>query len=238
MPRPIPQYIQEAPIFDSKIGYKWDDMAIAQYFDYDDPDISERLDKVCDRANIAFTIAVGEWVVHRFDEISADRTPHRYFEALWAASVDWRYITGDTFHEDKWGGAVRRPLAIAMLIGGEAIDAALSQTSVSYEVAYMTNLAKHVLPDYTAFKQWHEKVIQRLERLFPSAYDPDDLFREGNELGPPVPREVFDTNTDYDPADGDLLTKNFLRGISPDRNEFLFSANEMKKNGFEGAPYQ
>lgn len=238
MPRPIPRYIREAKICDVKIGYFWDDMEIHQYFDYGDPNLSTRLAKVSDRANIAFTIAIGEWTVHRFDKVSADRTPHRYFEALWAGSIDWRYLSGVTFPGDEWEGAVRRPLDLAMLIGGEAIFAALEQKPVDFEVARMTHLVQHVLPSKDAFNAWHEKVVQRIEWLFPTTYDPDDLFREGDELGPPVPREVFDVDTDYDPALGEVITANFLRSISPRSNEFLRTVEEMQNDGFEGVPYR
>ena len=77
----------------------------------------------------------------------------------------------------------------------------------------------------------------RLERLFPNAYDPDDLFREGNELGPPVPREVFDLNTHYQLSDGEALEAAFLQTISPASNRFLRPPAAMLADGFEGAPY-
>lgn len=237
MSRSIPGYIRDAPIFDDKIRYEWDDMRTDEYFDREDLELAERLANVSDRANIAFTIAIGEWIVHRFDVVSDDQTPRLYMEALWAGSIDWRYLSGATFSNEEWEGPVRRPLSLAMLIGGEAIVDALEQNPVYHEVGSMTQLANHVLPAGSGFAEWHEKVVQRLERLFPSTYDPDDLFREGNELGPPVPREVFDIDTDYDSATGESLTTAFLSDITPDNNEFLLTVEQMQVNGFEGAPY-
>jgi hypothetical protein len=80
-----------------------------------------------------------------------------------------------------------------------------------------------------AFKRWRRFAIQRLAKVYPAnAQDP---------LGPPLPREVLDADTKYDPTQAPALIDAHLRSMDPSRNPFLASAADMVDAGYTGTPY-
>ncbi len=91
-----------------------------------------------------------------------------------------------------------------------------------------THFVRHVLTDRKAFDRWFEAVLKRLMAHHSKKTDPAvrdrGLLSNDDDLGSPVPRELFDLDRPYDPADAKVLLKRFLAGLNARKNGFLTSA--------------
>ena len=229
MALPLPNHLRRANIQDSSLRYTWDDVKYqTAYYPLDD-DFLSRMARISQRANVAFAIACAEWIVHRLGKVSKDPMPAEYLEAAWAAVVDACYTRYHETDEDEWSGPIRKPLAVAVMLVVDSIIRMEDDDLPEVDAVSLSNLAEHLLPDSTLFRDWRERVLARLERLYPR--NPLDT------RGVPVPREALDPDFDFRPEMAPELLRHFLRSSNHQSNAFLRSPEEMKAIGFEGTPY-
>ncbi len=232
---PLP-HILAANIAAVDLRYEWNDWDVHPYFRPGDAELRERALGLSHRARIALTIAIAEWVVHRFDRVSSDRLCHDYLEALWAWNIDWRLAIPFRPDDREWQGPIRGPLEVAIVIGNDAFESTEEQGSSEAAPAWMSQLAVHVLPDATSFLSWREGVVERLERHHPWEYDEHDYFLEHDFRGARVPRELFDLQRDHDPASAGRLLEEFVTRLDPG-NPFLRDADDRAALGLMPADH-
>ncbi|NJK32784.1 MAG: hypothetical protein HC927_10450 [Deltaproteobacteria bacterium] len=220
------------------LRYAWDDWNVHPYFRPGDAEVRERALGLSHRARIALTIAIAEWVVHRFDRVSADQLCHDYLEALWAWNIDWRYAIPFRPDDREWQGPIRGPLELALVIANDAFETSEEQGASEAAPAWMSQLARHLLPDPAPFLSWRDAVIARLEQHHPWEYDEDDFFLEHDFRGARVPREIFDLSRAYDPSEAERLLAAFVRRLIGNPNPFLRDRAELELLAeAEGWPY-
>lgn len=217
---PPPPHIVAASIDSVELRFEWNDWDVQPYFKPGDAELRERALGLSHRARIALTIAIAEWVVHRFDRVSSDRLCHDYLEALWAWNIDWRHARPFRPDDREWQGPIRGPLELALIIPNDTFELVEEQSSSEAGPAWIAQLACHVLPDPAPFLAWREGVLVRLEQHHPWVYDEHDYFLERDFRGARVPRELFDLGRPYDDAKADEQIAAFVARL--DRgNPFL-----------------
>src|SRR5262249_54367240 len=153
----------------------------------------ERLDALTNKANTALTVAIGEWICTRFAKINADPTARQFLEACWAGIVHPAYCVYTETVGDAWRGPVRAPLAVPIAIANDSLFCLAYDSHVATRACWMSNLARHVLRDASAFERWRDVAVGRLERFHTRSQEahlaPDDLFADVEWQGRPIPRE-------------------------------------------------
>jgi hypothetical protein len=230
MALPVPGYIRAARIADPVLRYEWDDWKLRKIFDRDDNSFHERMGRVSYRAALAFTIATGEWVVHRYDAISSDPEPLLHMEAMWAGVVDPRYVKYWEPSDEYWLGPIRGALRLAIIFSLEAMVDAEACGDVGLSSDRSSNVALRVLPDAGPYLAWRELVVQRLEQLYP--------FDSHDPMGDVVPREALDSEIDFRREMTEELVNRYLRSLTPEANRFLASPEEMVERDFSRTPYR
>jgi hypothetical protein len=235
------QHILDAGVDVVELGFEWNDWNVHPYFRPGDADILDRAVALSHRARIALTIAIGEWIVHRFSRL-ADmhyNLCRHYTEALWAWNIDWRYARPFHPQDDEWQGPVLGPLELVLIICNDAFERSEEQGESEHCPAWMAQLAQHVLPDPQPLRTWLAAVLERLERHYPWEYDPDDFFLESDFRGARVPREVFDLTRSFYPRDADRLLNEFLVRIEGSPNPFLRADEDLEDVwDHEATPYR
>ena len=235
-----PPYIARAQLANNVLQYEWDEWRVQDFYRPADDDLVKRLSVLSSRANVAFTIAMGEWGVFRFEKVSDDPMPLQYLEATWAGNIHAGYCHYIETDDDEWRGIVRGPLNIIMAIVIDILWGYKEHCTPGENPAWMSKLVEHILPDTTHFLDWREQVIVRLENHFLAPEDdPDDLFEDKDYSGTPVPRELFNIDLPFDPSQTDTFLDNFLRSLDWKSNLFLRTPDELKEFSYiEGTPYR
>lgn len=226
----IPSYISAAGIADASLYYKWDDWKLQEMFDGEDSAIRLRLGAVSYRAALAFTIATGEWIVHRYDRLSSDLEPSLHMEAMWAGVVDSRYVRYWEPRDEDWLGPIRGALRLAIVFTLEAMVDADQGGDVALSGDRAARIALRVLTDPSPFAIWRDQVVTRLEQLYP--------HKKRDPMGDVVPREALDPTVDFRPEATESLVKRYLRGLDPTRNRVLATPEFMQVREFPGTPYE
>jgi hypothetical protein len=229
MTLPEPSHIRAARIADQALRYEWDDWQLQAIFNRADESFRERMGRVSYRAALAFTIATGEWIVRRYDTVSADVEPLLHMEAMWAGVVDSRYVKYWEPEDEDWLGPIRGPLRLAIIFSLEAMVDLDACGDVGLSADRAVNVALRVLLDPGPYLAWRERVVERLESLYP--FDPRD------PMGDVVPREALDSDVDFRPEMTEELVNRYLRRLTPEANRFLASPAEMLERDFGGTPY-
>jgi hypothetical protein len=214
------------------IRFPWDDWNTESVEEAPDDFFVEALSGVSDRAVLALTTAIAEWVVYRFEPLNPDQLPGQFLEAAWAAGVNWGYLSeiwDSVADPDKWNGPVRGPVAASMMAVDEVLHAARLGENLKTGSRWASNIAAHVLPRPEPFREWRDRVVQRLAVLYPR--DDDDL------IGDVVAREVFDLTREFRLAETESLINRFLRSLDYSSNPFLVSPAEFVEAGLKGTPY-
>jgi hypothetical protein len=225
--RPLPPAVA-ADIADDKLVYGWDEWNVPEYYAFVEDDFDDRMVEISGRGAIALTLAVGEWICQRFSRVDGgDPAPMQFLESAWAEQMQpglGAYIETD---DDHWRGVIRGPLSMVITIANDAVYCMEEDDEPGNRAAWMTNLARHVLPSGDAFERWLRSVIDRLTQQHPKqGSDRESLSDDEYGLGRPVARDLFDTARPYLPADESLLIARFLSSIDP-QNPFL-SANQRE----------
>lgn len=226
-----PNYIRKAGIQDEDISFLWDDWNVEETIGEPDQSLLKQLRKISQRANAAFSLAMLEWVIYRFEAVFHDPFPYQYLEVAWAMTIDSRYskVNWDCFVSENWDGPVKGAIISAVDYAISAIHQMEEDEDVSIEVARMSKLAMHVISNPAPFERWQEWALQQLETLYP--------MDEEDALGEVVPRAAFDPEYNFDISQTEQLVNQFLKQLDPQKNPYLASPDDMLEFGFEGTPY-
>lgn len=224
MLRPLQPAI-DAGLTDDSLLYTWDEWKVMSYWAFVDDEMDAKLALVSGRAALALALAVGEWICQRFSRLDGDPRPMQFLEAGWAEQMQPGLGAYTDPEEDEWRGLVRGPLLFVIKIANDGLFCLEEDNEPRNRPAWMTNIARRVLPTRDAFEAWLAAVLALLAQHHPKAGAkteslPDDQF----DLGRPVARELFDTTRPYKASDEAMLIARFLQTVDP-RNPFL-SANE------------
>lgn len=230
MPLSTPRYIRDAEIRDVTLRYEWDDWKLEDIYESETDKFHERMSSISYRANIAFTIACGEWITYRYDVVSNDPVPHEHMEAAWAGLVDPWYAVWWEPPDEYWLGPIRGALSLAIIFTLEARADAYECLDVAESSDHASSVAEHVMTDPNPFRKWRERVVERLERLYP--------FDENDPMGDVVPKEALDPDFDFRPEMTEQLVQAYLSGLNSYANRFLRTPEEMLDCGFKGIPYR
>jgi hypothetical protein len=227
----VPTVIRAAQLQDPSVRYLWDDWKIERAEQPIDPALQAKLTAMSRRAVLAFIVATGEWIAHRFAQLEPDPGPQNYLESAWARAIDVTY--GDKRWEqygERWRGPVQGALSRALNRVETAIEQLYDEgVDPARDGALIANLARHVMTDPGPYEAWRDVVIARLLALYPRD--------KADELGDPVPRELVFEGGAYDPAQADALLNAFLSRLDHRSNAFLNEPASMQREGFRGTPY-
>ncbi len=231
MTLPVPTYLERAKVQDRSLRFTWDDQQYERAYTPLDKVERARLERLSQRAILAFAVSCAEWIFHRFRPVSSPPFLDDYVEAMWAAVVDARYA--NYYLEprgDEWQGPDRKPIAVTLMLLADTTTRVENDDHPDIGALSLANLAAHVMPDPTPFQEWKERVMARLERRFP--LNPRDT------RGEPVPREALDPDFDFQPEMAPALIGAFLKRLDYEANPFLRTPEEMRRFFFEGVPYE
>lgn len=212
------------------------------------------LNKLADmsfRAALGLRAALGEWMVQRFIGLHYDGEHVQVNEALWAASIDFRYLKIEAMNFPRdYGNVVTGPLQLSKIKSRDIAD--LYHKAAFGAIRYLigsANLVRFVLSDGKAFQAWLKQVVAALPGLSqPSARQAGgfDVARKKTEprgvpydiFGMPVPREAYEPGFDPASANSVSLIDAMLVRISSEANPFLRGPAELVALGFDGNPYR
>jgi hypothetical protein len=229
----IAKYIMDAEVSNADVRFAWDEWNVEQAEEPIDEQLRAQLGDLSQRALLAYSSGVAEWVVQRFASLTDVRLPLCFAEAAWAISIDRHYcrqLWQQVCSNSQWTGPVKGPIRRAMLHVQYAITALSDEDYEPDLIAtWVTNLARYVLFDKQPFAHWLERVLPRLVKVY--SCSPED------PLGDVVPREALDPNRDFDVSNTDGLINHFLSQLDYGRNPFLNAPEKMISEGFSGTPY-
>lgn len=233
MARVFPAYLRTADIQDPQIRFLWDDWNVEQAEEPIDPEFMERLQRISQRAVVAFVTATAEWIVYRFAALTDVTLPLKYIESAWAQVVDWRYGSSsweESISKGQWTGPVCGPVGVAITRVAYAIDQARDNGLPELRGAWIENLAAHVMSAPAPYREWRDAVVQRCEAWYPR----DSI----DTLGDVVPAEALDADSGFRLEHTESVVNEFLKGLDYRENAFLSSPAAMIQRGFRGTPYQ
>jgi len=231
MTLPLPAYLERAKVQDRNLRFAWDDHRYELAYTPLDKAARARMERLSQRAILAFAVSCAEWIFYRFRPVSFPPFLDDYIEAAWAAVIDARYA--NYYLEprgEEWQGPDRKPLAVALMLLVDTIVRVENDDHPDIGALSLANLAAHVMTDPTPFHDWRERIVTRLERLYP--LNPRDT------RGEPVPREALDPDFDFRPEMAPALIGAFLQRLDYKTNPFLRSPGDMRKLYFDGVPYE
>jgi hypothetical protein len=236
----LPAYIRDANSDSPELRYEWDDSRPRRAYGFGSGDaLIAELSGVTPRAQIAAAIGCYEWVIGRFDRLLVDPKPRMFAEAAWCANISIHYLDYLELDRENWRGPVRGPVWSAITILNELIFLYEEDAEPALRVAWLANLALHVLPNRQPFDEWLAFAVGRLRALYTlPAADPFESLFENDRGGPLVPREALDPSIDFSEEWSVVLADRFLRQVDYTDNYFLQSPDAMAEDGFEGTAYR
>lgn len=236
-----PTHITRAGIADAMLSFAWDEWSIKSYY-WDVPQaLFHRLNSLTDDASMALTLAIGEWVFHRFDAVNSDPTALEFLEAAWAGTIHPYYCVYTETVDDEWRGPVRGPQAVAIAIANDGLFCRNNDPEVATRACWMYMIATHVLHNTEPLEIWFREVVGRLELYYarlPSDRRPS-FFGQPLVISQPVPRNAFDISKEFHVNESSKMIDAFLRNLDPTHNRFLRPAAELRNiPEFAAEPYQ
>lgn len=239
----IPTYIEQAHVCGLPAKFSTTNDDIDNIFDIQSPAVA-RVASISERAKLAFTAALVEWIVWRLDGLIKTEDMLNFAESLWAAVVDYDYtksIDHDLFND--------QPLQLILYNTWSTANAQLRLCKEGEgEGLYCVNLAsmaRYVMPKKTkSFAEWLKPVLVRLVKLYewPDELQDEDVDWDEVDMelihGPWVPRQVLDPNFDFDQKMTNGLINDFLQSLDYTKNPYLRTPEEMLHMGFKGIPYR
>lgn len=199
------------------LSYEWDDWDPYEVVGDADDDLVDRLAGLSFRAIVSFAIGCAEWVICRFGHVSKDPVPLQYLEACWAYIMSDGFEAPPEMEDEDWKGNVRGAINLALMTVLNTIYG-IEDESPEPEAAFIDKVALHVLNADPLYIAWREKVLQRLEKLYPRA--------KRNPLGSPIPREIINPEITVPLEEADTMVDAFLKKVEKESNQFLNSADE------------
>jgi hypothetical protein len=225
-----PTYIELAKVEDEPIEFDWSEEEEESVL-LDQPQLRKRLNAITYRGELAFAVAVVEWITWRLSHQLEDDEALKAIQASWAGVIDWRYLKSldvpawDENLDLRVGG----PLSLGFRLLTETFLEARRVRPVSSNVAPLSEIPIKILPHANAYKEWRRLSIHRLTQIYP--------MKEADRLGPPIPRETFDHSIQYQPEMATGFIARFLKECNPKKNPYLNTPEEMIALGYQGVPY-
>lgn len=228
----IPDYIKAAANSNAPVDFEWNDKFPALNFSKTVPSLQKQVAAISPRGVVALAAATAAWIVVRLSSACNDPLPSQCIDAAWASVYDWRYFRNEQLpSKSGWTGPSRGALWSSMKLLTDIVGYAESHTGAYLNrTVDLSNLYEYTTKEVRPFRVWRKKAIECLSELFP--------YEKGEPGALPVPPEALDPKDNYDAASADADMKKFLQSLDPASNPFLRSAQELKKMGFKGTPYQ
>ena len=200
------------------LGFAWDERRTHEDYADSETGFEERLELLSDAANLALTIALGEWIVaglRSYDD--PDRTIAHYVQSAWAAfSARYSPIYFET-DDDDWRGPWRGMLNMTLIVVNDAVFCRDEDPDVADRANQLLFYCQKLYPDLPAFDDWLKESLDRLHSDF--SYRDGDAPMIDLPAIPLIPREVFGPGIAR-PVDASALIDLYLDRIAPS-NPFL-----------------
>lgn len=196
----------------AELGFAWDEWHIHEDYADSETGFEERLELLSDAANLALTIALGDWIVaglRSYDD--PDRTIANYVQSAWAAFSKRYSPTYFETDDDDWRGPWRGMLNMTLIVVNDAVFCRDEDPDVADRANQLLFYCQKLYPDMSAFDDWLRDVLQRLASDYP--YRDGDAPMIDLPATPVVPREVFGPGLARS-ADASALVDMFLERIA------------------------
>jgi hypothetical protein len=228
-------YLKNTNVQDTVVRYLWDDWKTIDAIEEPDEHFVARLERLSQRAVLAFECGTAEWIVYRFGALDKDPAPWQFLDGAWAMTISPRYCGygkgpgWQSFSEKGWDGPIRRPIKNAL----DGLETDIRQlaseyhTDPSFGAGVLTSLASYIMTDPLPFITWRDEVLRRLESLY---------LRQGSDpLGDPVPQQALNPSSEFEVGETEGLLNKFLSSLDFRTNPFLSTPEGMLEH-FEGDP--
>jgi hypothetical protein len=228
----MPKYIKNAGIIAKPIEYKWEPDLDMKLYMRVSRNLMTLMDGLSCEATFTAGIGIGEWLLWRLEGLSTYAQVYLYCDALWARTVNKRYlkvICMDVPDDD--GEPISGPLyALENKLFAVATDAVSNDPERPKSIAELVMLVRYTLPNPEPFDAWLKTTISRLSKVFP--------YNKDNPHTAIVPRKFLDPEVPIDLHAVPIYLDEQLQQIEYTNNPFLASPEELKAAGFEGEPYR
>jgi hypothetical protein len=235
-----PKYIADTGIVGAPLKHKWTAEIAADLAEKENEKLESAVYKTHFKGQVALATAVAEWTIWRFADTFDQGMAQQRLDAMWASVIDPRYTAEPDELDAEDRGPIEGPASLTLDILGEVwLKYSELQPTIGENVVALASIARHVVPDKSAFEAWLKAVLQKRAKSYPM-----DLthYNEATEVydpsyEKPVPREFFDPKASIDDAKARTLLAAFLKGLDPKKNPYLTAPSAMTKRGFKGKPY-
>lgn len=245
-----PKYIAKSGVIGSATTFKWnDDISIKITSEANDK-ILDAIDLSNHKAKMALGALFFEWITRRLEGLTVFDISDAYHRlwAAWAGAIDPHYMKpmevdlsaypkgiSDTSPPD---GALQDAYLILDGITSRYKD---SEVYLAESTSKMATLANHILPKSAGFSKWLSETLKKTAQTFPLLVDIDDYY--DNQIydasnDPPVYRAFFEPDFVHNEENAKQAINEFLQSLDHENNPYLYTAEEMIANGFQGTPYQ
>ena len=196
----------------AELGFAWDEWRIHEDYADSETGFEDRLELLSDAANLALTIALGEWIVaglKSYDD--PDRTIAHYVQSAWAAFSDRFRPTYFETDDEDWRGPWRGLLNMTLIVVNDAVFCRDEDPDVADRANQLLFYCQKLFSDLPAFDGWLKECLDRLEAGFP--YGDGDPPMIDLPASPVIPREAFGPGT-VRPADPRAMVDAFLDRIA------------------------
>lgn len=251
MPLSKPKYLEYLTVASMPIAHKWSELDSSIAIGNESSVMNKNLGSLSFRALLGLVAALGEWMQQRFVSHYDDEEHTFLNEAIWAASIDFRYLNREAmiFSENNDSpifGPLQHSKFDILLLCDAYSEADFGMVRYLGSAA---NVVKYVLNADKNYQKWFKSVVTRLPAESSPAARVSGGFDEekvaaaplgvSHEVfGTPIPREVYDPNFDLTNVDKNLLINKMLVDIHNPRNPFLHSSEKLLSAGFIGKPYR
>jgi hypothetical protein len=98
----IPAYIARVKESQDPAISQWDLRKAEKYFLKTDEKLRHAIHKISDKGVLALSLGFEEWIAWLSDDKQISSVMMPAIEAIWAGSVDWRYLSPT--HKPSWDG--------------------------------------------------------------------------------------------------------------------------------------
>lgn len=250
MPLDLPSHLAGLTASPPAVNHTWEpgDSMVAK--GDETPALLKNIGELSLRAVLGLQASLNEWVAQRFRHLNNDPEFTWLIEAVWAASIDYRYLKIAAMNFSPGDGPVGGPIIESKMLSKRICkNYGIAEFGTVCSTIASAHLVKYVLPDSKPFQSWFKTVVQRLPALSqPSArvagkLDVKLVKAAAKDISPevfgtPVPREAYDPAFDLSTADPAALIDAMLVRIASRPNPYLHTAEELAQAGFPGTPYR
>ena len=229
----VPPHIEASGALDAPIAHEWDEHN-PTFLGWDDR-IAVKFAPMTERAMLALAIGYAEWITFRLAIPEDAREPFDFLEAMWVATVDFRYLELPRATTAAWRsvlynpiehcrGPSRGPLCATQHLLSATVDLIDRDQPAGPVVACLYKLATQVIPNVRALQRWSKAIVARFTETYSAG--PSDV------LGMPVSRPTLELDSTPE-HDHERWYSNFFASLAPARNKFLVSPEKLRGSGID-----